>query len=182
MIASYNQSEWTQFFNKNKEDKMQQNITDINICFEDVNPLKIYFSNINKHPKLKISQDGQIVIDSSLGSKKFIACDPAIPSQGIHQFTFLINQFGAVYIGICILDKINIEKYYLDIWSKINHGTYLLCNDGFVFSNHSQQENKVETHLKFQYNDKITVEVNQEAKTITWKKLGTNEIFVLNIQ
>ncbi|CAD8196397.1 unnamed protein product [Paramecium octaurelia] len=144
--------------------------------------LGICFSNSNKHPKLQVKQCGLVVKDNSFGSKKFIACDPVIPQEGIHEFTFQINKNGAVYVGMCILDKINFESGYVNIWDNHNHGTYLLCNDGFAFSNDSPQENKVETHFKFQKSDKITVFVNQTTKTIKWHKFGTNEIIQMRFK
>ncbi|CAD8137821.1 unnamed protein product [Paramecium octaurelia] len=65
-------------------------------------------------------------------------CDQPIPNQSVMTFKFQILQMHQFYSGICFRDIIS--KDFNGYVSKIGHGYYLMCKDGFVYSHHDNEK------------------------------------------
>ncbi|CAD8127542.1 unnamed protein product [Paramecium sonneborni] len=158
--------------NKSKDEKKQQQQQQIN-----QNQGKYQFSNIYKNRAINIIQP-----ENSAEGFGFCVCDQAISKSGTTIIAFRIVKCDwRIHIGVCDRDLL-IESKYDPNLANIGHGTYLINNQGDIFSTMDPENNDKSKSFKFYNKNIITIEINVEQQQITWIKKQPNETFTLKFE
>ncbi|CAD8115063.1 unnamed protein product [Paramecium primaurelia] len=154
---------------KSKDEKKQQQQQQMII-----NQGKYQFSNLYKNRAINVIQP-----ENSAEGFGFCVCDQAISKIGITLIAFrIIKCDWRIHIGVCDRD-ILIESKYDPNLANLDHGTYLINNQGDVFSTADIENNDKSKSFKFYNKNIITIEIDYQLQQITWIKKQPNETFTL---
>ncbi|CAK67164.1 unnamed protein product (macronuclear) [Paramecium tetraurelia] len=135
---------------------------------------KYQFSNIYKNRAINVIQP-----ENSAEGFGFCVCDQAISKSGTTIIAFRIVKCDwRIHIGVCYRDML-IESKYDPNLANVGHGTYLINNQGDVFSTIETEMNDKSLSFKFYNKNIITIEIDFVQSQITWIKKQPKETFTL---
>ncbi|CAK80506.1 unnamed protein product (macronuclear) [Paramecium tetraurelia] len=139
------------------------------------------FSNNYKSANCQVSEDAKIVAEVvNDGYWYYCLCEQAIPKTGKIQFAFQIISGQGFMVGIGFREIMQRNNYKSCYYT--GFGTYLILNDGCIFSHHNEDLHHKKQSFAFTTNDVIIVEVCIEHKYIKWSKsINPQLMFVLDI-
>ncbi|CAD8201631.1 unnamed protein product [Paramecium octaurelia] len=155
--------------------QIQQNLQhQINIQYDDIQNLKIRFSNQSKHQWIKLNQT-RTEAKNVLQDLAFVLCEPSIPNKSIVQFTFKTCQYGGVIIGICEQKNFNCSTISTE-------DTYLLNDNGQASLNFDVDEESEQIKSGFEWgcNEIINVQVDTKIGKMRWIKARTQESYIVD--
>ncbi|CAD8167189.1 unnamed protein product [Paramecium pentaurelia] len=179
------QSKQIQYLNENLkliENKLKTNLIIFNKELES--SLRNYskelaFSTKFKQKDIQILENGKIAFAQN-NVWQVCICDQPIPKQNVITFKFNVLQMHQFYSGICFRDIIS--KDYRGYVSDLGHGYYLMCKDGYVYSNHDKEKNEQPLGFKLQVNDIIEITVDLKQQLIKWENKKSNQSYTLTIE
>ncbi|CAK57920.1 unnamed protein product (macronuclear) [Paramecium tetraurelia] len=133
------------------------------------------FSNIYKQSQIQVSSDGKVAFAED-DVWQVVLCEQALPNNGQISFSFKILKLHQFYCGICFRDRIN--KDYRGFVTEAEHGYYMICRMGKVYSHHDKEINEQLKGFPSEQGDIIEILVDMIEKTIRWTNTRTKKSFV----
>ncbi|CAD8121335.1 unnamed protein product [Paramecium sonneborni] len=137
------------------------------------------FSESDKFKSINIVIDGN-KIENFTNKIGFIILEPEINVMNQQKYIFKILQCKWIVLGLCHKQFLNLKKALPDFYSD-NHGTYLVNNEGQIYSHISKSENYTNKQFGFSKDDEILIEVDSKQKKIIWQNLNQKNILSLKI-
>ncbi|CAK94067.1 unnamed protein product (macronuclear) [Paramecium tetraurelia] len=142
---------------------------------DDIQNLKIRYSNQSKHLWIKLNQT-RTEAKNVLQDLAFALCEPSIPNNSIVQFTFKTGEFAGVIIGIC-------EQKNFNCCTISPQDAYLLNDNGQASLNFDEDDESEQIKSEFEWgcNEIINVQVDTKIGKMKWIKVRTQESYIVDI-
>ncbi|CAD8201386.1 unnamed protein product [Paramecium pentaurelia] len=132
------------------------------------------FSNTYKHNNCSVSEGGKLVAEVGNNHWCFCVCEQAIPKTGKIQYAFQILCEQELFVGIGFRDIMKQKNFY--DCCNVGDGTYLIKENGYIYSHHNKDIHGKELSFKFKNNDIIIIEVSIEDKYIKWTRQNNPQL------